>query len=629
MFRRRSTDEDESLAEAFRRLDGVSTASSPVAASSLAEAARVDAALRGLLQPVAAPNTLAGRVAGEVGRARVLRWRRGSVAARRPVWAMAFAGAVVVVLVVGSAMTTMPGGGTIGERARGVGAWVRAVLGVGVRGDEADGEAYYWVPGMGILPLRPDAVVATGPVTATVRGDEVVIEGLVADSRGTLLIARSDSTFDGSGWMFFRDTPQRNQTRMHGCQVWLGTAHPTHCTFGPLRPEEIRRGVARLGIPGSKAGSPKYFGSPPSAFNWAEWRSGALQPEDIQFLQSLEVAEVPLTSVAGGALKRAHPLGAEQVRGGIRMQAWAVEPSPGRIAVRLEPLDLPPSDALWFIPESGRTDRESLSQDILYELSSIRLTLSATAIRRPTEGFAHAPSIMDNALPHGHALRVRSDISESHVLPSLPLTVVYDVPAGTSAAGGHLALGAMLHAVDAERRLEDVPLKGPNSMTLRVDTRAAATTAEEGESLIRRGDAPGLYPVTTRLDLAHVDLPLGVTVSVDRSSASAAGQEPESIRTPWLMLHWQDPGLHGRQLVALSAGFVTRTSLSSGLATTCSPGINGSSSGSRGAPETGPAPAMWVQVGVHADPIPSSLTLCLSRPIFQIPGSWTFPLNQP
>ena len=125
MFRRRTTTDDASLAEAYRRLDGASTASTasspaslPVAASTLAEAARVDAALRRVLQPVAAPDTLAGRVAGEIGRARVARWRRGSVAERRPVWAMAFAGAVVVVLVAGTALTTMPGGGTIGERAR-------------------------------------------------------------------------------------------------------------------------------------------------------------------------------------------------------------------------------------------------------------------------------------------------------------------------------------------------------------------------------------------------------------------------------------------------------------------------------------------------------------------------------
>ena len=326
MFRRRTTTDDASLAEAYRRLDGASTASSPaslpVAASTLAEAARVDAALRRVLQPVAAPDTLAGRVAGEIGRARVARWRRGSVAERRPVWAMAFAGAVVVVLVAGTALTTMPGGGTIGERARGVGEWVRAILGVGVQGDGGDGvgdddgvapvgegdAAYYWVPGMGILPLEPETVVLTRPVTVTLgsRAPRFSIVQLIGDHNGTWLKVRSEQPYLVGTTAFtfaFEASDGEPDSDDRGIAVRLDG-----------------HGEGTIGLPGMKV-------APDGRSMRLIVRDVAIPPVSIEV--PVELAAIPQ--------RRAHRMGGDATVGGLTLRAWGADVGPGTIAIRVEP----------------------------------------------------------------------------------------------------------------------------------------------------------------------------------------------------------------------------------------------------------------------------------------------------
>jgi hypothetical protein len=90
--------------------------------------------------------------------------------------------------------------------------------------------------------------------------------------------------------------------------------------------------------------------------------------------------------------------------------------------------------------------------------------------------------------------------------------------------------------------------------------------------------------------------------------------------------HWADDGWDGRQLVDLDVGRVQRMSLWNGLRRACRPFTLG---GGHGSPQTGVAPAMWRMVGGAPNELLPSVELCFSRPIFQIPGPWTFPIDLP
>lgn len=631
MSRRPSTD-TAALRTAYRRLDGADPTGGITidgrAAAADAEAARTDAALRRVFQPVAAPATLAGRVAGEVARERAASgWRS------RPAWAMTLAAAAVLLA---TAVLAAPDGGTIGERARRVGDWMRSVMGIGAHigeGDDqpgvgpagSDREAFYWVPGMGILPLRPDAVVAARPVTLTIDSDDVVIEGLVADARGIVLVARSNSTFDGWRWLFFRDTRLGRQTRMDGCAVWSGTGGASRCRYGPLRRDELRRGVARFGVPATAPGSDRYFTSLPSALIWPGLSrpEGALQPDDLAFLRSLDAVEVPLITVASGALTPARRLGPEQVGGGLRMQAWAVDPRPGDLAVRIEPVGLPATDALWFTPASGASRRIPFAAGIAAELAPIGLALPSGPTVHPYGGFVHAAPPASHDIPTGHALRERDDNEEvDDLLPSLPMTVLFDVTS-RAVAGARLTLAPLLLAVDADDRVADVPLVGPNSAAVAVDTRAATISWESMQSLRADSADPDAYPYRTTLRLAREALPAGIAI-YDRPPSAAVRGETRTGRYPQMVLHWSDGAADGRQLVDLTVGMGIPSSPASGAGQACL----GTHSHSVDGPVTGPSPAMRFEASV-TDPVPPRWTLCLSRPIFQILGRWTFPLSPP
>ncbi|MFN8423843.1 MAG: hypothetical protein U0470_10865 [Anaerolineae bacterium] len=637
---RRTARDDAALAEAFRRLDAgeprtprsAETIQAAATATAASEAERIDAALRGLIQPTAAPDTLAGRVAADVARSRAAARRRGrwtGWAARRPAWATALAAAVVGALLGGAGLAAAGGGGTIGERARGVGEWVRDVLGVGVRGEGGggvdDGEAYYWVPGMGILPLRSDAVVATGPVTATIGDRTVTIEGLVSDSGGTQLsISRTTAR---AGGMFgesrvFQAVAGDGKTLFRSC--FLKFDPPDICALNPLSKDERQHGIARLYLPQVDGGVGVSVMPVPADGDYA------------RFLRALRTIEVPVAAVSGGAFPRARRLGEDVERGGVRLRAWAVDPAPGRLAVRVETIGVAAGSDVRFLGLDGGTSDWKKDDP----MSGVRLRLDSSPALRPARIWRHAD--MDDRIPRGLPVGWASTprtapeattsgftiISQTHY--RLPMTFGFDVPARSTTQSTTVDVGPLILAVDDRLKGAQPPLDGPNSASVRVDTVAATYAVTK---VLGAMGASGLpverYPVKGTFHIADRTRRLGIGVVIDPGSPSPSITEPGRVAhagQAMITVQWSDNGSDGRQLVQMEIGHVERSSFWRGLRRTCQGYAVG---GGSGWAENGGSPEIWQAVGDSPDDVLPAVTLCLARPVFRIPGPWTFALEQP
>lgn len=645
---RRTARDDAALAEAFRRLDAggprtprstdaLQTATA-TATTAEADAGRIDAALRDLIRPTAAPDTLAGRIAAEVARSRaaaVRRGRRAGWASRRPAWATALAAAAVAALLGGAGLAAMGGGGTIGARARGVGEWVRDVLGVGVRGDGGDGgagvddAAYYWVPGMGILPLRPDAVVATGPVTATVGETSIVVEGLVADARGMHIVVRalrkSSSVLDvyrrglndGTVWDC---SPQPVDDFQDDASPRI---RPDYCRFPPLESSDFRAGMVRFQV---RVQDPEHWQHAKSAYIE---NINAFQAAIAQWL------DVPIVAVASGRLKQAQRLGRDQTIGGVTIRARAVEPAPDRLAVRFDPVGESPADDVRFVPSDGGVDLDTFSDSIENVLSSIHFTGGTTSALRPFAVWEHTAldasvkSVLGGSpvldLPRGHRVMPPRRTHRSWREPGLPATALFRSAGTASMTSGAVTLGPLLLAVDVEGAVDQPPLNGPNSATIRIDTTRAALSLDESNRMWTSGAPPDRYPFATTLRIADKDVLSGFAIVPTPVSGWSEERGEFSAFEYEVRMRWADDGGDGRQLVNLQLGFVRRTSIWNGFRRTCD---SGTSSPGRNGPLTGPTPEMWMGAGTYFEDLPRSVTLCISRPIYQIAGPWTFSLDQ-
>ncbi|MBK6767618.1 MAG: hypothetical protein IPG72_01005 [Ardenticatenales bacterium] len=273
---------------------------------------------------------------------------------------------------------------------------------------------------MGILPLRPDAVVATGPVTVT-KGYPVpiVIEGLVSDSRGTLVIVRvkgAGPEDDGSPAMatIYRGVPNGSRLTIRTCDVSNSSfdrdlSRPEECVYGPLLLTERNSGVARFGMPRSGRGHIEFFDTYRSDSNGRQLEGDFGGRDYTTFLASLQPVDVPLVSVASGKLKPAHRLGDDQVRGGVRLRAWGALPAAGQLAVRVETVDVAHGDDVRFVSADDDARTYAFEQEVEHVLAAFGVNDGTGAAVPPVTLWEHVTGQSADSL--------RGEACSTHRLP--------------------------------------------------------------------------------------------------------------------------------------------------------------------------------------------------------------------
>ena len=325
-------------------------------------------------------------------------------------------------------------------------------------------------------------------------------------------------------------------------------------------------------------------------------------------------------------------MGAPVDRGGLKLQGWMAVPSDGLLAMRLEAVSIGPADLVSFTTLDHAENPGFFGVGRADPYDAVSVAVPGQPELHPAAIFTHHHAEGGAAAEFG--LRVpkgsRQDRSGTVYRWSLPVTALFAVSAGSGTGPVDLTVGPLLLSVDDESLVERTSLNGPNATTVRLDTVAAtyAYSVNLGAAA-RSGMAVERYPVTNTLRIAARRLPIGFAVVVDPGEPKPADADPDwAGRSPTAMItvHWADDGSDGRQLVDLDIGRVRRGSLWGGLRRECAGFSRG---GGHGMPLTGPTPAMWRMMGGPTDEVLPSVTLCLSRPIFQIPGPWTFRFDRP
>ena len=301
-------------------------------------------ALNGLLlaahEPAIAPPSLARSVGAAVAGTRPRRafdplalvsrfagpprLRRGT--------AFAFAAMTAAVLLVGMIGWNPGVRNTVVNSADGVWQRLRSLFSVVVIPEEPTSGPYehYWVPGMGILPLAPDSIVASGPATVDLGDFSVTIHGLLSDSLGTRVVFELDQ-YETLSWPANRSGFRIRIADQRGSDV--------------LRPGNDRRRDAERKCEGhffhrfeGRLACNPALPALRTSLRWVDLEIDGTLVWGVDELDDLGTAivRVPLASVDRGELMRAHPLDEAIDADGVMLQAEsAIRLSEDEVAVRI------------------------------------------------------------------------------------------------------------------------------------------------------------------------------------------------------------------------------------------------------------------------------------------------------
>ncbi|MEO8083046.1 MAG: hypothetical protein ABI780_04435 [Ardenticatenales bacterium] len=456
------------------------------------------------------------------------------------------------------------------------------------------------------MPLDPAALVSTGPVTVTVSGRNVVIEGFVSDTRGTRMAVRmvdverpSENAADEQRSLTLYPMTGdaqfgRNDDQL-SCTISTDLIRTQECTVPPFSAAQRRRGDAGFYVaPAHPIGNlgVQYPGQP---FDW--------NPELLQ-------ANVQLAEVAEAGLPRAHRLGAAVVRGGLSLQGWAAEADGGRLAVRIDAVGVPTADYVHFTTRDHEPTRD------------IALVHDGRPELRPTQLFTHYDPENDGPSGMGFRLPVPFEPEPAGMVTetALPVTAVFAVPTDRDAVRATVRVGQLAWKVDEHLSPHDDPFEALDGASLVV--RTAGRQIWDGAIPPWIGwnglDYPASFPLMATLRFADA------SIQIDRGMlrySTGDNGTPELGRPRSLLLNWRQASDGDRVLQSARVGLITSSLWSwppfRRICDVIGGDLVSDGNGDR---------RVFVELGKER---PDSVEVCFVQPVFVVRGPWTMPLSSP